>query len=136
MIANRTPERAQALAGELGGAGRRVEAIALCGDALRRAGGEARLIVNSTSIGMMHGPAEGSSPLEAGYIPRGAVVYDMVYNPAETPLLSQARAAGANPVGGLSMLIYQGAAAFELWTGKDAPIEVMFDAAETALAGH
>ena len=57
----------------------------------------------------------------------------MVYNPALTPLLAQAQLAGATAVGGLSMLMYQGAAAFELWTGKPAPVPVMLAAAHRAM---
>ena len=55
-------------------------------------------------------------------------VYDMVYRPAETPLLRAAKAAGCRTANGLGMLLYQGAAALELWTGKPAPIEVMREA--------
>ena len=63
------------------------------------------------------------------------LVYDLVYQPAETRLIRAARAAGARTVGGLTMLIYQGAASFKIWTGKDAPVDIMFEAAEKALAG-
>jgi len=56
-----------------------------------------------------------------------------VYNPLETPLLTMARDSGAKTLGGLSMLVYQGAAAFELWTGRKAPVEVMMEAAKAAL---
>jgi len=62
-------------------------------------------------------------------------VYDMVYTPLETPLARAAREAGAMFVGGLWMLIYQGAASFELWTGTKAPVEVMYEAGARALAG-
>ena len=134
-IANRTLERAQSLADDVRGSAHDVEAIAVTDAALERAAANADLIVNSTSIGMRHGTADGQTPLEARLIPSGALVYDMVYNPAETPLLAEARSAGARTLGGLPMLIYQGAAAFERWTGKDAPIEVMFRAGEKALAG-
>ena len=58
-------------------------------------------------------------------VPRGAVVYDLIYHPSETKLLKTARAAGAFTLGGLGMLVHQGVAAFELWTGRAAPLEVM-----------
>ena len=58
---------------------------------------------------------------------------DMVYNPQNTPFLFGARSAGATALGGLPMLIYQGAAAFEMWTGREAPIDTMFAAANVAL---
>ena len=111
-----------------------IEPLWLTDVVLERAAASADLIVNSTSIGMRHGPAEGETPLQGRLIPSGALVYDMVYNPAETPLMTEARNAHARTLGGLPMLIYQGAAAFERWTGKDAPIEVMFRAGEKALA--
>jgi shikimate dehydrogenase len=60
----------------------------------------------------------------------------MVYNPEATPLLKMAKDAGARIVGGLPMLVHQGAAAFERWTGKDAPIDVMYRAAREALASQ
>jgi shikimate dehydrogenase len=61
------------------------------------------------------------------------LVYDLVYNPPKTPLLRIAREAGANTIGGLPMLIYQGAASFKLWTGREAPLDIMFSAARQAL---
>ena len=135
-IANRTLGRAQHLADDVRGPVGQVEAMALTQNDLDEASAGADLIVNSTSIGMSHGDAEGRTPLEAPLIPASALVYDMVYNPSETPLLREARRAGARALGGLSMLIYQGAAAFERWTGRDAPVEVMLSAAEEALAGQ
>lgn len=54
---------------------------------------------------------------------------DIVYNPIETKLAKDAKAAGAKVVSGVEMLIYQGAASFEIWTGKSAPVEVMRQAA-------
>lgn len=91
------------------------------------------LIVNCTPIGMKHSASEAKSPLEVGLIPKGVLVYDVVYNPLETPLLSAARKAKARGLGGLGMLVYQGALAFELWTGRDAPIDIMMEAAKGAL---
>jgi shikimate dehydrogenase len=61
------------------------------------------------------------------------LVYDLVYNPIETPLLREAKRVGSRTLGGFPMLIYQGAASFELWTGKEAPVEVMLAAARQAL---
>ncbi|MCI0663331.1 MAG: hypothetical protein L0220_19885, partial [Acidobacteria bacterium] len=65
--------------------------------------------------------------------PQGVTVYDMVYRPAETKLMRQAEVAGGRAIGGLGMLVRQGAAAFTLWTGVDAPVEVMFTALREAL---
>ncbi|MBI2854874.1 MAG: shikimate dehydrogenase [Chloroflexi bacterium] len=91
------------------------------------------LIVNCTPLGMKHGGQEKKSPLQADQIPAHALVYDVVYNPEVTPLLKEAARAGARTLSGLPMLVYQGAAAFELWTGKEAPLGVMFEAARAAL---
>ena len=91
------------------------------------------LLVNCSPVGMKHSTDEGKSPVEADLIPKGALVYDVVYNPLETRLLADAEKAGARALGGLAMLVYQGAHAFELWTGKSAPIEIMFEAAKGAL---
>ena len=66
-------------------------------------------------------------------IPKGILVYDLVYNPWPTPLLQLAQKAGANILGGLPMLVYQGAASFKLWTGLEAPVDIMFSKAKEAL---
>ena len=132
-IANRTPERARSLAAQLRGSSGNVEAFALGAPDLAEVTLGADLIVNATSVGMRHGGGEGASPLSSEIIPRGALVYDMVYTPSETALMRAATKAGARAVGGLSMLVYQGAASFELWTGKSPPTDVMLRAAETAL---
>ena len=89
-------------------------------------------MVNCTSLGMSGGPGPGESPVAADLIPPDALVFDLVYNPRETPLLRAAASVGARSLGGLPMLVYQGAAAFELWTGMAAPAQVMFAAAEEA----
>ena len=94
----------------------------------------ADLIVNCTSLGMKHSGQEKQSPLTSEQIPAHALVCDLVYNPAQTPFLREAEAAGARTLGGLPMLVYQGAAAFEFWTGKEAPLDVMFETAREALA--
>lgn len=132
-IANRTVERAGALA-ELA-ANRNVPTRAVQLDALQ-AGNVAEatdLIVNCTSLGMHHGPDEDASPLRASRIPASALVYDLVYNPMLTPLLREAQMAGAPTLGGISMLVYQGAASFELWLERPAPVSVMMDAAMSAM---
>ncbi len=87
------------------------------------------LLVNCTPVG----DTEGKSPLDVGLIPKGALVYDVVYNPLETPLLADAQKAGARTLSGLAMLVYQGAMSFEMWTGKEAPIDIMFNAAKKSL---
>ncbi len=133
VIANRTLRRASSLADDVRDVLRDIASISLDGPDIEGAVRKADLIVNSTSVGMEGGGAGSASPLPPGIIPSSALVYDMVYNPTETPLLRQAAQAGAACLGGLPMLVYQGAGAFELWTGREAPTEVMFEAAKKAL---
>ena len=94
------------------------------------------LVVHCTTIGMKDSPQEGQSPLSLEVIPRNSLVYDVVYNPWPTPLLRIAQKAGANILGGLPMLVYQGAASFRLWTGREAPVDIMFNKAKEALTGE
>jgi shikimate dehydrogenase len=91
------------------------------------------LVVNCSPVGMKHSDTERRSPVQAKLIPKEALVYDVVYNPPETALLADAKKAGARTLGGLAMLVYQGAMSFELWTGKEAPIDIMYAAAQEAL---
>jgi shikimate dehydrogenase len=92
-----------------------------------------QLIVNCTNLGTKCSPEEGQSPLTSGLIPKDALVYDLVYNPSETPLMRMAKEAGAKAIGGLPMLIYQGAASFKIWTDREAPLDIMITAARQAL---
>ena len=90
------------------------------------------LIINTTPLGMT--PNTDASPwLDGTPFPPDAFVYDLVYNPAETLFTRQARAAGLCAATGLGMLVEQGALAFEMWTGKTAPRDVMQQAAESKL---
>ena len=130
-IANRTLERAQRLAQISADSGVPAQAIAL--SAAPSAAANAALIINCTSMGMVHGPDETGSPLSAADIPPAALVNDLVYNPLETPLLREAARAGAAVLGGIQMLVYQGAASFEMWTGQPAPAPVMLEAATAAM---
>ena len=91
------------------------------------------LIVNCTSAGLW--PEVEVSPwIEGIPFPKGVMVYDMVYRPERTQLMKQAEAAGGRAIGGLGMLVRQGAASFKIWTGVEPPIEVMFNAARAELA--
>ncbi|MDE2688104.1 MAG: shikimate dehydrogenase [Chloroflexota bacterium] len=132
-IANRNVSRAEALAESLHNDAVSVLAAVLDDTTLEPVALESDLIVNCTSVGMRHGESEGQTPLSGGIIPHEAVVMDMVYNPQNTPFLAGARNAGATALGGLPMLIYQGATAFEMWTGNKAPIDAMFAAGNVAL---
>ncbi|MCS6801175.1 MAG: shikimate dehydrogenase [Chloroflexota bacterium] len=125
VIVNRDQSRAERLAADLGAD--RIEAAR--GEEAADACRAADLLVNATSVGMRGGPAPEALPLPAGWLPRDGLVYDLVYRPTETPLLRAAIASGLPVLGGLAMLVYQGAAAFELWTGIAAPVERMREAA-------
>lgn len=91
-------------------------------------------VINCTSAGMHGGGSEAVLPCDPSEATSGALFVDIVYVPEMTPFLVAAKAAGHRTLGGLPMLIYQGALAFELWTGVPAPVDVMFDAARNALA--
>lgn len=133
-VVNRTIERAIALCDDLA----RAAGIALMPlplDEVGRALQAAQVVVNATSVGMAHGPDDGRSPIDGALLRPGMLVCDIVANPVETPLLRAAAKAGARTLGGLPMLVEQGAASFELWTGREAPRSVMYDAAERAMAG-
>jgi shikimate dehydrogenase len=129
FITSRTLARAKALAEELYRKHGNVRALPW----LEGLPMEYDLLVNCTPLGMAHGPYENISPLEGAKLPPHALVYDLVYNPSETPLLMEAKAQGCRVLSGLPMLVYQGAQSFKLWTGKEPPLEVMFKAARDAL---
>jgi shikimate dehydrogenase len=134
-IANRTEERARAVA-QLGGDELATSVVPLDADAsqLLAAVRGAALVINATSLGMLHGPDADATPLPGGAFVPGQAALDLVYVPERTPFLAAAETAGARPIGGLAMLVHQGAESFRLWTGRDAPLEVMFAAARDALA--
>ncbi len=132
LLANRTRERAERLAAEMESGS--VTVIPMEPGALREACRQAELIVNCTSVGMS--PNIGVSPLEPDWMRAGQVVYDLVYNPPETRLLADARAAGARPVNGVRMLVHQGAYSFRLWTGVEPPLDVMEAAVLEGLRGE
>ena len=85
------------------------------------------ILINATSVGMK--PKTEESLVAPKLLRPNLAVMDIVYNPIETKLAKEAKAAGAKVVSGVEMLIYQGAASFEIWTGKSAPVEVMRQAA-------
>ena len=132
-VANRTLSRAERLVQIAQDGGVSALAIPLAGSALDGEAASADLIVNCTTLGMAHGPDEQATPLSRRQIPPTALVNDLVYNPKETPLLRLAAQAGAQVLGGIHMLVYQGAASFEMWTGQPAPVPVMLEAATRAM---
>ena len=109
-LANRTMERAQALADQFGAAVRPIAWDAVA-DVLPRAG----LLVNTTSLGMHGQPA---LDVDVNLLPAQAIVADLVYVPLETALLKAARARGLKTADGLGMLLHQAVRGFELWFGQ------------------
>jgi shikimate dehydrogenase len=114
-LLNRTPERARALAGELGGP---VHAVEWAERSLALA--DAALLVNTTSLGM-HGQPPLDLALDA--LPRTALVTDVVYSPLITALLAAARARGNPVVDGLGMLLHQARPGFRAWFGVDPVVD-------------
>ncbi|MGF1484860.1 MAG: shikimate dehydrogenase [Opitutales bacterium] len=130
-IGNRTPERLRGLAELLAGVSNtavvRTFPLNQLPEALPRAGA---LIVNATSVGLKDGQ---DRPMDLSSFDASTRVYDMIYNPAETPLLRQARELGMRGANGLSMLVWQGARSLEIWCEADVPADVMQTAARGAL---
>lgn len=122
LIASRTPEPGQALAENLGCPWHPLADIVNLG---------ADAVVNATSVGM--GKMADMSLVPTAKIADFPVVMDIVYAPLETRLLREAKEAGCRTIDGLKMLLYQGAAQFELWTGEEAPLSVMGQELITAL---
>jgi shikimate dehydrogenase len=124
---NRTRERAEHLAAQLGAAVRDADGGIL-------GLGDVDLLVNCTSVGLSGAPARAGDHLKALGIAADAIterhtVVDMVYGLAETELAAAARQRGARVVDGLEVLVHQGAASFRIWTGEDPPVETMRKAA-------
>jgi shikimate dehydrogenase len=132
VIANRSLARAERLAADVAVGGYR--SVSAVSPDLSLASYDG--VVNCTSIGMHGGGAENGLPTDLSTAKPGALVVDIVYAPEQTPFLRAAVARELPTLGGLPMLIYQGALAFELWTGIPAPVDVMFDAARKALAAR
>ena len=131
VLVNRSREKAEQLAAELksafadtrvAGPVARLQAIPWDEHALRAQIANVDLVVNATPLGMKHSDA---AVMTASLIEPHLMIYDTVYAPRRTPLLAAAAEAGARGANGLSMLLYQGALAFERWFERDAPIDVM-----------
>jgi shikimate dehydrogenase len=106
---------------------------------------KAEIVVNATPLGMAgttatagSAAAEGGGafamPFDPDLLRRDQVVVDLIYHPLTTPLLAEAARRGLVAVNGLGMLVHQAAHAFRRWTGEDAPVAAMADAAAAALA--
>jgi len=131
VILNRTIERARNLASKvrkLIGSHVNVKWDGLTEESLRREIREADILINATPVGMS--PDVNGTLVEKRLLHPDMVVFDMIYHPLKTRLLREAEEVGAKTINGLSMLIHQGAASFKIWTGVEAPVDVMMKAAE------
>ena len=131
IVINRTMGRAEALIEDMFSlfSPVRLGAKPLTREVFEALGQKVDLVINTTSVGMA--PKDGDCPWPENVpMPGKTTYYDLVYNPKETVFLTRARAAGAVAVGGLGMLIHQGALSFNFWTGQQAPIDVMRQACE------
>jgi shikimate dehydrogenase len=136
-IANRTLERAEELTTSLSAnpeCRATVRSIPLKRDIIRAAIEEADILVNATPLGMH--PKTDDTPVQKEMLHPGLLVFDLVYNPIKTRLLREAEEAGAAILPGVNMLVYQGVAAFKMWTGEDPPVETMKAAVVKALGGE
>jgi shikimate dehydrogenase len=141
VVLNRTLARAQALVSDLKGVARSsalpasptaLQAISLTRETLVESTRAAQLLVNATPVGMWPHVDSSIWPDDAP-IPTGLTVFDLVYNPLETKLLRQVHRSGAHGIDGLGMLVRQGALSFKMWTGVEAPAEVMRAVCERSL---
>ena len=108
------------------GAERRIAVIPAAGPALAEAVASAGILVNATSVGMH--PKTGESPIRREFLRPGLSVLEIVYNPIETRLLADARAAGAVAIPGTEMLLWQAAEQERVWLGVEAPVDEMREA--------
>jgi shikimate dehydrogenase len=133
VVLNRATEKAQELAERLTKTlGKKVVGGSLSLDTVAENLPVSDVLINATSVGM--NPDADQSIVAPQLLRSDLTVMDIVYSPVETKLAKDAKAAGANLVSGVEMLIYQGAASFELWTGHAAPVEVMRKAALNKLS--
>ena len=128
VILNRTPKPAAELADLLKQKfKKKISAGEFSPNAVKDNLADADVLINATSVGMK--PNANQTPVAPEWLKPDLAVMDIVYNPIETKLAKDAKAAGAKVVSGVEMLIYQGAASFEIWTSGKAPVEVMRKAA-------
>lgn len=128
FLVNRTASKAQEIADEIK---KQFSAVKV---SVGYPKSEMDLILNATSLGLK--PEDGSPLDEKQFsLKQAGAVYDMIYRPAKTPLLLAAEKAGGKTANGLGMLLHQGAKAFEIWTGKTAPVAVMRQALEENIYG-
>jgi shikimate dehydrogenase len=131
LIANRTIEKAETITRALAGADSEIVAVSIDDAASRVEPGT--LVINATSLGLS---AEDPIPIEVDDLPEGCFLYDMIYNPAQTPFLQAGLYRGYPVSNGLGMLVHQGVRSLEIWTGCEVSASAMLSACEAALAGR
>jgi len=102
---------------------RHVHQVSVGSVKMQQALAQVDVVINATAVGMF--PDEDKTPLSAAWLDKRQVVCDIIYNPLRTRLLREAEAIGCRTANGLGMVIYQGAAAFSIWTGLEAPVTAM-----------
>jgi len=128
VILNRTLDKAKECASRIGEVFQKeAKALEFDSENLAKALTEADILVNTTSVGMY--PDTGETPVSADLLRPGLIAVDIVYNPIKTRLLEETEAAGARTISGIDMFVWQGALAFEKWTGLKAPVKLMKEAA-------
>ena len=126
-ILNRDAAKARELASVLEPCGKKIVGNELTSILLQQELRDSDVLINATFVGMT--PYASESLVKPEWLKPELTVMDIVYNPVETKLIRDARAAGAKVINGVEMLLYQGAASFEIWTGCKAPVDVMRTAA-------
>jgi len=134
LILNRTRIRAVKLAGELTNIGFEVEGRGLTLKSLESGLNDSNILINTSSVGMYPNVTE--SPVPKEFLRKDLVVFDIVYSPLETSLLRYARSVGAKSINGVGMLVNQGAVGFKMWTGYEAPRDIMRRAVIEGLLGR
>ena len=135
VILNRTWDKAKVCADRISQIFQsEATALKLNGENLATALSQADILINATSVGMS--PNINQTPVTSNLLKPSLVVFDIVYNPIKTRLQREAEAAGATTISGLDMLVWQGALAFEKWTGLKAPIGVMREKVIKVLQKH
>ena len=123
-ILNRTTQKAKDLAEVLRKKfGKKIDGNSLSAKTIKKELEDADILVNATSVGMH--PNDDQSLIDPSWLRPNLCVMDIVYNPIETKLAKDAKSVGAKVVSGVEMLVYQGAASFEIWTDRPAPVKVM-----------
>lgn len=130
LIANRTPENLAALLADLAPLAQGIPLRGFAPSAPPADLPAGALMINATSAGLR---SDDPAPIDLAALPRPAAVFDMIYNPPQTPLLRQATSLGLPTANGLGMLVHQGAKSLEIWSGAKVPVPAMQSAASAAM---